>query len=100
LSIFSYAYSVPRFCRECLQMPLRLWYEKLLKIFGVISLSFGLAWIVVAFSGQYGLGALFMAYFVGLLLFLIGAYCTSDDQLREYLRHYSQSFRRAPVIGS
>jgi O-antigen/teichoic acid export membrane protein len=98
--VFSYFYAVPRYCRECLQMPLWLWYAKVLKVFGVIFLSFGLTWLVVAFSGAYGMASLVMAYLVGLLLFLIAAYCTIDDQLREYLKRFLRSLRRASVIGS
>jgi len=83
--LFAYSYAVPRICSECLQIPVQQWYLHVLKIFALIGLTYGVAWLLVAFFSAYTIQALALAYITASLVFMIGAYRMMHEELRQTL---------------
>ena len=81
--VFAYSYGVPRTCRECLEIRTLRWYSHVLRIFGLISLTYGTAWLVAVLNGIYSLFYLGMAYTIASIFFLIGTYFLIGNELRE-----------------
>ncbi len=72
--LFAYSYAVPRFCSECLGIPVWEWYKHTLKTLLVASVTYGLAWFLVGSMGDHTVGPLALAYILGSLVFLVGAF--------------------------
>lgn len=86
--LFAYSYAVPRTCTECLGISVRGWYFHILKIFILASMTYGVAWLFVVFSGGYTLQTLALAYVVASLIFMIIAYRMIDGGLRQTLLRF------------
>jgi len=71
---FSFAYVVPRICRQCLQINPLAWYFHYFKAFGLGVVAYGATWLVIWQTGSYSLLALAFAYLVGSAVFALGAY--------------------------
>jgi O-antigen/teichoic acid export membrane protein len=84
-NIFGYFYVVPRICSECLKISVWKWYEHIIKIFALIILTYGLAWIINEFVGNHSIFSLAMAYIGASIVYLIGSYFMINDELKEAL---------------
>lgn len=71
---FSFAYVVPRICRQCLQISPMVWYLHYLKAFGLGVVAYGATWLVIWQTGSYSLLALALAYLASSAVFALGAY--------------------------
>lgn len=83
--LFAYSYAVPRICSECLNISVWKWYLHVFKIFLLISMTYGLAWAINEFIGSHSILSLTLAYTVGFIAFLIGAYFMIGDELKKTL---------------
>ena len=83
--LFAYSYAVPRICSECLKISAWKWYRHILKIFTLITLTYGLAWTINEFIGNRSILSLALAYAGGSIAFLISAYFMIGDELRNTL---------------
>jgi O-antigen/teichoic acid export membrane protein len=83
--LFVYIYTVPRIYSECMAIPARNWFLYMFKIFALISVTYGTAWIIVAFCEAFSPVYLFMAYLLASVAFLTGAFFMISDELRESL---------------
>jgi len=95
--LFYYSYAVPRMCRECMEIPVWKWYLHVLKIFILVSLTYGSAWAIVEFTGTYSIPCLALTYLVASILFLIGAYFMIGDGLRRTIFNHFQALKRKIV---
>lgn len=81
--LFAYAYQVPRTYAECLQERSWTWYATILKIFGVVAVTYGVAWgVLVLFRLEQAWLPLALAYALATLAFAGIAYGMVGDELR------------------
>lgn len=80
--LFMYAYAIPRICSECLKFPLRTWYLHIAKIFMLIGLFYGTAWITIVIIGNYSILSLTTAYVGASIVFMAGSYFMIGEELR------------------
>lgn len=91
--VFVYSYGVPRICSECLEIPVWKWYLHVLKIFILVGLTYGVAWIFLGIIDNYSILALITAYVGGSVAFLTGSYFMIGEELREVLSPYFGLFK-------
>jgi len=84
-NLFTYVYFVPRICRECMEIPVRMWYLHVLNAFILAGLTFGLAWFVLRLLDIFSILPLTIAYTGATIVFLIGAYFMISNELRKTL---------------
>lgn len=92
--IFAYSYGVPRVCRECLGIPVWKWYSYVSRIFGLIGLTHGFAWIALSIANKHSLLSLTLAYMGASFVFSIGAYFLMGNELRSFLVRHFRAFGR------
>lgn len=80
--IFAYAYQIPRYSRECLHIPVREWYARLLRVTIAIGVSYGVAWSILSLVHMWSLLALALAYIAASLVYLAGAWLLIGAELR------------------
>jgi len=90
--LFSYSYAVPRFCRECLKMPVLEWYLHIFKILILVILTYGVGWGLVEFIGSYSILSLILAYTGATIVFLACAYFMIGDELKNRLLQLLRGF--------
>lgn len=83
--LFAYSYAIPMVCSECLEIPASEWYRPVLKILALVSLTYGVAWVWVAWVGDYTVQNLVLAYVAASCVFVIGAYHMIGGELRKTL---------------
>lgn len=83
--IFGYFYSVPRICRECLGTRAWEWYRHVFRIFILIALTYGIAWVVLSVIYEYSILQLFTAYAAASICYATGAYLLIGNELRGVL---------------
>ncbi|OGS45228.1 MAG: hypothetical protein A2539_10380 [Elusimicrobia bacterium RIFOXYD2_FULL_34_15] len=83
--LFAYSYAIPRICSECLIIPVSEWYGHILRIFILISLSYGLAWLVLYLNNNYSIFALILAYISASIVFLIGSYFLISEDFKKVI---------------
>jgi O-antigen/teichoic acid export membrane protein len=94
--IFAYSYGVPRMCRECMEISVWKWYLHVLKVFVLTGLTYGLAWTINGLIGNHSIFSLALAYVVGTVAFVIGAYFMIGDELRRTLCSF---FKQLPMVA-
>jgi O-antigen/teichoic acid export membrane protein len=83
---FLYAYSVPRLCAECLELPTRRWYAHVVTIAALGLATYGVAAAVcLAVVPEPGLPARALAYLVATPLFSAGALKAMTPETRAML---------------
>jgi O-antigen/teichoic acid export membrane protein len=91
--LFAYAYAVPRICSECLKISVWKWYEHLLKIFGLIIVTYGLAWTLNSFIGNNSIFSLMISYLIGSILCLSGACFMIGEELKSTILNYIHALK-------
>lgn len=91
--IFAYSYGVSRMCHECMQIPVRKWHLHVLRIFILVCLTYGVAWIILDPLNNHSILYLTLAYSGATISYLIGAYLMIGDELRETVTRYFQVSR-------
>jgi hypothetical protein len=85
--LFAYSYQVPRTCSECLKVPSRMWFAKILRIAGIVAITYGSAWVLLMATGlDRGLFWPLVAYAVATLGFGGIAYRMVGHELRGSFR--------------
>jgi O-antigen/teichoic acid export membrane protein len=80
--IFYYAYGMPKLCRQCLGMEPRTWFQHVIGIMVVAFLTYGSAWVVLAYLGEFTLVSLALAYGGATALFCAISYKRLSVDLR------------------
>ncbi len=80
--VFSFAYVVPRICRQCLRIRPAAWYLQFFKAFGSGAVLYGLSWELIARAGSFSLLALSLAYVAASIAFALAAYALIGRDLR------------------
>lgn len=91
--IFAYFYGVPRMCRECMKTPVWQWYLHVLKIFTLVALTYGVAWIILGAIGNHSIFSLAIAYVGTSIVFLAGSYFMIGDELKKTILHYVHTLK-------
>ena len=91
--IFAYSYGVPRMCRECMKIPVWKWYLHVLKIFTLIGLTYGIAWITLDVIGNHSILLLTSAYVGASIVFLTGSYFMIGEEFRGTLFRHLQALK-------
>jgi O-antigen/teichoic acid export membrane protein len=84
-NLFVYIYAVPRICRECIGISPKIWYVHILRVMALASLTYGPPWLLIKMLGIYSVVPLGLAYLLGTVLFLLGAYFLIGPVLRSSL---------------
>jgi len=79
---FMYIYGIPKICIECLNFSFWTWYLHISKIFMLIGISYGSAWIAMAIIGNYSIPSLTAAYTGASIVFMTGSYLMIGEELR------------------
>ncbi len=95
--LVGYAYVVPRVCSECLKLPASAWFLHVLKVFGWVVLTYGIAWGVIASLGAFTIAPLALAYLVASAGFLLAAYFSIGPELRETFHRFLPLRERKPA---
>lgn len=88
--IFAYFYGVPRMCRECMEIPVWKWYFHVLRIFILVGLTYGIAWIIMSIIGNHSILLLTSAYVGASIVFLTASYFLIGDELRGTVSRFFQ----------
>lgn len=88
--IFTYSYGVPRICRECLEISVRRWYLHVFRIFALVGMTYGIAWVALGVIGSHSILSLALAYIGASVGFVIGACFLIGDELRGTLSRFLQ----------
>jgi len=91
--IFGYFYGVPRICSECLEIPVWKWYLHVLKIFTLVGLTYGIAWIILNVIGNHSILLLSLAYVSASIVFLAGSYFMIGKELKGTLFSHIQTLK-------
>jgi O-antigen/teichoic acid export membrane protein len=91
-SLFSYIYSIPRVCAECLKMPAWKWYAHIGKIVLLTVMTYGLAGLTLAIVGRASLLFLALAYGAATAAYLGGSYFLISPELKNTLLGYLRTF--------
>jgi O-antigen/teichoic acid export membrane protein len=83
LNLCAYSYGLPRICRECLGIPARSWYARVLRILGLGLAIYGAAWVVLATLGRLSAPYLGSAYALGTLVYGTLAFRMMSVDLRQ-----------------
>lgn len=92
-NLFVYIYAVPRICAECMEIPVRIWYSHVFKVYTLASLTYGSAWIFLEFINVHSILFLTIAYIGATIIFLICSYFMISDDLRKALFNYIKVLR-------
>ncbi|MFA6636511.1 MAG: oligosaccharide flippase family protein [Candidatus Omnitrophota bacterium] len=90
--IFAYLYSVPRVCRECLDIPVFEWYAHIAKIFVLIAGTYGVAWYVISVNEFNSFFLIFGAYAVASTFFILISFFMVGKGLKGLLEKYFNNF--------
>ncbi len=83
--LFAFSYTVPRICRECLQIPIAGWFVHMGRILVLAGLTYGTAWALVELFAARSVPGLALAYLGATALFVLGAYWLMSHELRAAL---------------
>ncbi len=81
--LFGYVYAIPRVFAECLQKPAWFFYGHMFKVFLLATVTYGVAYGILAVVNIFTIHSLFMSYTGASVIFLIGAYFLIGDELRK-----------------
>ncbi len=91
--LFSYAYTVPRICSQCLKMPVSEWFWHTLRIAAVGAFTYGIAWLLLQNAGVDSIPFLALAYIGASIMYLAGAYWILGNEHRWVVRGFLNSMR-------
>lgn len=80
--LFIYAYGVPRICSECLGIGVAEWCGHLLRVLGLVALTYGAAWTILDLVGVRSVLSLSIAYGVASIAYCFGSYLMIGRELR------------------
>lgn len=83
--LFLYAYFVPRFCRECLRLPVRTWFKHIGRILLLAGMTYGAMGGLLWISRPLSLLTLMIGYTLGTILFLSGGWWIMNPELKQVL---------------
>ena len=91
--IFAYSYGVPRMCRECMEIKVWKWYLHVFRIFTLVGLTYGIAWITLSVIGNHSILSLALAYAGASIAFIIGAFLMIGEELRATFYRFPQALK-------
>jgi O-antigen/teichoic acid export membrane protein len=81
--VFAYLYTIPKFCAESRIISAAKWYFYLMRIFILIAMTYGVAWMVLGAIGNHSIFALVIAYVSASIAYLFGSYFLIGNALKE-----------------
>ncbi|MBD3289157.1 oligosaccharide flippase family protein [candidate division KSB1 bacterium] len=81
--LFHYAYTIPKYYRICLDIPVKNFYVHISRLLLLIAGSYLATWLILVWFGDLTLPMLIASYIVASLLFLIGGYILFGDMIRQ-----------------
>lgn len=86
--LYHYVFAVPKYCSECLRIPALEWYGHVLKFFILLSLTYGVPWLILRMVNQYSIPSLVITYMGATFCFLAGSYKLISDELKKTIMNY------------
>jgi O-antigen/teichoic acid export membrane protein len=85
--LFAYAYSVPRICRECLQVKTMSWYRQVGKVAVLVAGSYGVAAMLLLVTNRVSTLGLVIAFALGSALYAAIGYLVAWPEVRREWRY-------------
>lgn len=83
--LFLFMYFIPRFCRECIKMPLWQWYKPILKILLLAAATYGIGGFILMKTKSTAISHLAASYAVASVFYLIGTWFIMGKELKIWL---------------
>lgn len=80
--LFCYIYGIPRICVECIGVSAKKWYIHILRIYCLIGLTYGMAYLILNIINDFSFYSLLIAYCISTCIMMIGSYCIISDELK------------------
>ncbi len=97
-NLFSYAYAVPRICKECgLGITPTQLYAHVFRFLGPAAILYGLAWTVCRTAGHASIASLVVGYVLASLVFACGSFLLLGPDLRCTFQGMVRAFRAKHV---
>lgn len=96
---FIYAYSVPRMCSECLGIGVWEWYGHLLRVVGLVSITYGTAWAILDLLAAHSVLSFLVAYVAASILYCFGFYLMIGPELRGTFRAFLSRSENLAIEG-
>lgn len=93
-SLFCYCYSIPKICDQCIGVPVKKWYVHVLRIYCLIGLTYGTAYLILSLLDDFSFYSLLAGYGISTVLMLAGSYYLIEDDLKETLTQLYYSVKR------
>lgn len=87
--IWAYGYTIRRICKECLEMPPAAWYVHIFRIGLLATATYGTAFLLDRLLAPDAVDAILLAYMIGSIAFVVGAFTLIGDDLRAALLRLS-----------
>lgn len=82
LDFIYYVYTIPRYCRSCLNLPVLEWYIHAFRFIGLLLIPYGIVLFAVTRNEGFRLFELAAGYLVATALFLVGSYFAISNEFR------------------
>lgn len=92
-SLFCYFYGIPRICDECIGVPAKKWYIHILRIYCLVGLTYGVAYLILNLLNDFRVYSLLIAYGISTVLMLAGSYYLIEDELKNTIARFYYSIR-------
>lgn len=93
-NVFNALYATPRIYKECIKIPVREWYIRMLGVISLIGSVYGIAWVSLTIIDDYSILSLTVAYLIATIIFLVASYNMIDQGLRDQLLTTSKSLAK------
>lgn len=90
-NLFLYVYAVPRFCRECLHVPVAGWYARVARVYFLGVATYGLAWLAayIGTGGSYTAVTMVVTFLAASIAFGVLALMLIGSELKDTLHRLS-----------
>jgi O-antigen/teichoic acid export membrane protein len=99
LDIVFYVYAVPRYCKQCLKVPVKEWYMHSFKYLSLLIVAYGASLMVIARFDETNLFFLAAYYCVSTVVFLLGSVFVASDEAKATFIGFTKSMR-LKMIGA
>jgi len=97
--VFFYAVGIPRYCRECLELPASSWYRHVGVVLLAGAATYGAGFLIAWLAAGLGTAALLAAFLVASAIFTFIAVRLVDPSLRAATTRFLQQTNRRQTSG-
>ncbi|MFC1546340.1 lipopolysaccharide biosynthesis protein [bacterium] len=91
-NLFMSLYMLPRIYKECIFIPVRNWYLRLIKSFVLTIVTYGTGWIFLMFTDPYSVFWVLTVFILSTAVFLCITFFVIDKELQQVFLRYFKMF--------